>query len=86
MIGHIRIPNWKNRLKAWSEPKCTGIGYTFVEPMGVELAPDSAVVTYKSNDQGTCDGKAVTPTLWIASFDVKEGETWKNAFYLEVPR
>ena len=73
-------------IKNWSEPKCTGLGYTFAEPMAVQLAPDAALVTYKGNAQGTCDGKPVTPTVWVASFDIKEGDAWKNAFYLDVPR
>ncbi|MEP6945283.1 MAG: nuclear transport factor 2 family protein [Acidobacteriota bacterium] len=73
-------------IKGWSEPKCTGLGYAFAEPMGVQLAPDAALVTYKANSQGTCDGKPIAPTLWVASFDVKEGDAWKNAFYLDVPR
>lgn len=78
--------NRAESIKNWSEPKCTGLGYTFAEPMGVQLSPDAALVTYKANAQGTCDGKPVTPTVWVASFDVKEGDAWKNAFYLDVPR
>jgi len=73
-------------IKGWSEPKCTGLGYTFAEPMGIQLSPDAALVTYKANVQGTCDGIGVSPTLWVASFDVKEDGQWKNAFYTDLPR
>ena len=73
-------------IKNWAEPKCTGLGYTFAEPAGIQLSKDAALVTYKANVTGACDGVAVAPTLWVASFDVKEGDAWKNAFYMDLPR
>lgn len=73
-------------IKGWAEPKCTGLGYSFSEPMGIQLSKDATLVTYKANVQGTCDGVGVSPTLWVASFDVKEGDAWKNAFYMDLPR
>ena len=73
-------------IKGWSEPKCTGLGYTFAEPKAVQLSSDATLVTYKANVTGTCDGVAVAPTLWVASFDVKEGDAWKNAFYMDLSR
>jgi ketosteroid isomerase-like protein len=73
-------------VKGWSEPKCEGLAYTFAEPKSVPLTPDVAFVTYKADVKGTCDGKAVAPTLWVASFDIKEGDEWKNAFYTDINR
>jgi hypothetical protein len=73
-------------LKNWSEPKCEGLGYTFLEPKAVQLAPDVALVTYKANATGKCDGVAITPTMWVASYSIKEDGTWKNAFYTDVAR
>jgi hypothetical protein len=73
-------------IKGWSEPKCTGLGYTFGEPKAVQLSSDATLVTYKANVTGTCDGVGVAPTLWVASFDVKEGDAWKNAFYMDLSR
>ena len=52
----------------------------------VSLAPDVALVTYKADVKGTCDGRPVPPSVWVASFNQKEGDTWKNAFYTDVPR
>lgn len=73
-------------IKAWSEPKCTGLAYTFSDPMSVELTKDVALITYKADVKGSCDGTAVAPTIWVASFDIKEGDAWKNAFYMDFPR
>jgi len=73
-------------IKAWSEPKCQGLAYTFGEPQSVSLSKDVALLTYKADAKGACDGKPVTPTIWATSISVKEGDAWKNAFYTDVPR
>ena len=73
-------------LKGWSEPKCEGLSYVHSDPEAVSLAPDVALVTYKADVKGTCDVRPVPPSVWVASFNQKEGDTWKNAFYTDVPR
>jgi ketosteroid isomerase-like protein len=73
-------------VKGWSEPKCEGLGYTFADPKAVSLTKDVAFVTYMADVKGKCDGKPVAPALWVASFDVKEGDAWKNAFYTDINR
>lgn len=73
-------------IKLWSEPKCEGLTYTHSEPKSVSLSKDVALVTYKADVKGTCDGKAIPPSVLAASFSVKEGDNWKNAFYTDVNR
>ena len=73
-------------IKAWSEPKCEGIEYTFGEPKATSLTKDVALVTYKADVKGSCDGRTLPPTVWVASLSIKEGETWKNAFYTDMNR
>ena len=71
-------------IKAWSEPKCEGLSYNFSEPKSVLLGKDAAILTYRADQKGTCDGKPIPPTVWAASFDVKEGDAWKNAGFMEI--
>lgn len=73
-------------IKTWSEPKCEGNGYTFSEPKVISVTPDVALATYKADVKGKCDGKPNTPAVWVASFNKKDGDSWKNAFYTDVPR
>lgn len=70
-------------VKAWSEPKCEGLAYTLSDPKAVTLTSDVALVTYKAEQKGSCDGKPVPPSLWAASLNVKEDGNWKNAFFTE---
>lgn len=73
-------------LREWSEPKCEGLSYTLFEPATVQLSPTAALVTYKGDQTGSCDGRPITPRVWAASVNVKEGDAWKNAYHIEVPR
>lgn len=73
-------------IKLWGDQKCEGLDYKFSDPKGVQVTPDVALVTYKADVKGKCDGKQVSPFLWVASFDTKEGDAWKNALYTDVNR
>ncbi|MEP6788967.1 MAG: nuclear transport factor 2 family protein [Acidobacteriota bacterium] len=85
-VSGLGVKNRDDSIKLWADAKCEGLDYKFSEPMGVSIAPDVSLVTYKADVKGTCDGKPVTPAVWVASFDFKEGDAWKNAFYTDLPR
>ncbi len=76
--------NKEESTKIWTEPKCDIKSFSLTEPLAVSLSNDFALITYKGNASGTCDGKPIPPAVWVASFNIKEGETWKNAFYMDL--
>ena len=82
----LGVKNRADAIKLWGESKCEGLSYTFSDPQGISITPDVALVTYKADATGTCDGRPVPPHVWVASFDIKEGDQWKNAFYTDVDR
>lgn len=73
-------------VKLWGEAKCEGLDYTLGDAKGFAVTPDVMLVTYRADVKGKCDGHALTPGVWVASFDTKEGNDWKNAFYIDLPR
>ena len=73
-------------VKLWGEAKCEGLDYTVGDAKGLSVAPDVSLVTYRADVKGKCNGNALTPGVWVASFDIKEGDAWKNAFYIDMPR
>jgi len=85
-VGASGVYDRAGSLKTWSEPKCEGLAYTFSEPKAVSLTADVTLVTYKADVKGSCDGKPQPPAVWVASFNKKDGDAWKNAFYTDVPR
>ena len=85
-VSGLGVKNRDDAIKLWADAKCTGLDYKFSDPMGISITPDVSLVTYKADSKGTCDGKPVPPHVWVASYDIKEGDAWKNAFYTDVAR
>lgn len=85
-VSGLGVKNHDDAVKLWADQKCEALEYKFSDPMGISVTPDVSLVTYKADAKGTCDGKPVTPAVWVASFDTKEGDAWKNAFYTDVAR
>lgn len=82
----LGVKNRADTIKQWGESKCEGLSYKLFDPQGLQVTPDVALVTYKADATGTCDGRPVPPSVWVASFDIKEGDQWKNAFYTDTDR
>ncbi len=51
----------------------------------VMLDPNTAILTYKADQDATCKGKAVPAKVWASSVYVKRGGKWLNAFHQETP-
>jgi hypothetical protein len=83
-LSSAGLKNKEESTKVWTEPKCDIKSFSLSDPKSVSLTKDFALITYKGSATGTCDGKPVPPAVWVASFNMKEGETWKNAFYMDV--
>ncbi|MEP7083494.1 MAG: nuclear transport factor 2 family protein [Betaproteobacteria bacterium] len=47
--------------------------------------PDSVIMTYTANQDGTCGGKAVPATVRASVVYVKRGGKWREALYMETP-
>lgn len=84
--GGVGFYDRKTTLEHWGEEKCEGLDYTLADAKGFAVTPDVMLVTYRSDEKGKCNGNPVQPSSWTASFDVKEGNDWKNAFYTDIPR
>jgi hypothetical protein len=46
---------------------------------------DSALLTYKGTQDGTCAGKTVPPSVWASSLYVRRGGKWYAASHQETP-
>lgn len=73
-------------VKNWGDQKCEGLDFKFSDAKAFSVTSDVAVATYNADVKGKCDGNPVLPFVWVASFSIKEGDAWKNAFYTDVNR
>ena len=71
-------------LKVWTEPKCEIQSVSVSDGKSVDLAQDAAILTFKGEATGTCEGQKLTP-VWETAVLIKEGDAWKALFILQTP-
>ncbi len=72
-------------VKTYTDQKCEIKNYTLSDDQMQMVGPDVAVLTFKSAQDYTCDGKKGPANVNSASIYVREGDKWKAAFYAETP-
>lgn len=46
-----------------------------------EFGPDTALLTYRAEQNTTCNGKPVPSPVWVSSLYVQRGGRWLNALF-----
>jgi hypothetical protein len=70
-------------VKSYTAQKCEVKSYTLSDDQMQMVGPDVAVLTFKSAQDYTCDGKKGPANVNSSSIYVREGDKWKSAFYAE---
>ena len=71
-------------LKDWTSPGCDVKSVNVTNAAATTLSPTAAILTFKGGADGTCFGQKVGP-IWGTSVYVKEGDTWKWTFGINLP-
>lgn len=71
-------------LKDWTSPGCDVKSVSITDAVGTELSPTTRILTFKGGADGTCFGQKVGP-IWGSSIYVKDGDTWKWTFGINIP-
>jgi hypothetical protein len=50
-----------------------------------QFSPDSAVVTYRAEQDTTCGGSRAPSPTWVTSAYVFRDGRWQNAIYVQTP-
>lgn len=82
MMGE-RMATKADIVKSWTEP-CDVKDVKISNEHAVEISPRVALFLYKGVATGKCGDMNVMPQ-WAATVYVKEGETWKGAFFVAAP-
>ncbi|MEQ1764752.1 MAG: nuclear transport factor 2 family protein [Pyrinomonadaceae bacterium] len=70
-------------VKSWTEP-CDVKDIKISNEHAVEISPGVALFLYKGTANGKCGDFTVMPQ-WATTVYVKEGDTWKGAFFVAAP-
>jgi hypothetical protein len=71
-------------LKDWTSPGCDVKTVSVSDAASTMLSPTAAILVFKGGADGTCFGQKVGP-IWGTSIYVKNGDTWKWTFGMNVP-
>jgi ketosteroid isomerase-like protein len=71
-------------IKAWTEPKCDIKSVGVTDGSSISVTSDVSILTFKGTPDGTCDGGKLG-SVWGATIYMKEGDTWKASFIVELP-
>ncbi len=76
--------NYEETMKSWFGTKCEIAGYTLADASAVSMTKDMSILMYKASADGTCGGQPIG-TVNAVTVYVKDGNTWKGAFYFSSP-
>jgi hypothetical protein len=65
--------------------KCDVSSYSLEDTKVTWLDSNTALLTYKGNQDATCEGKKIPATVYASSIYVKRGNNWKAMFHQETP-
>jgi hypothetical protein len=67
-------------LKALSGAGCRIATYRLSTGQVSRVTPNAAVLTHRLDVEGTCGGKRLAPSSYVATVYVRQGDYWKGAF------
>lgn len=78
------LANKADALKDWSGTGCDVASVSVSDAAGTMLSPTVGILTFNGAADGTCYGQTVGP-IWGTSIYVREGDTWKWTFGINLP-
>jgi hypothetical protein len=85
MIGDTGVATKADSLKEMESQNCDVKSYALSDIKVTFWNNDSALMTYKANQEATCGGQAVPAAVWASSGYVKRGGKWYAASHQETP-
>lgn len=72
-------------IKDWTGPGCDVNSVSVTDGVGTILSPTVGILRFTGTADGTCFGQKVDSEIWGTSVYVKDGDTWKWAFGINLP-
>ncbi|MCU1283962.1 MAG: hypothetical protein JWO13_312 [Acidobacteriales bacterium] len=72
-------------IKDISGGNCQVRSYTLTDTKVTQIDKDTVLLTYKANQDATCDGKKVPSIVNASSIYEKHGDKWQPIFHQETP-
>jgi hypothetical protein len=83
-IFGIHFATKADALKDWSGKGCDVKTVDLTDAAAARFSPTAGILTFHARANGTCFGQRVGP-VWGSSIYVKDGDTWKWSFGINLP-
>ena len=84
-LGPDGVTDKAAMLKRMKEEPCEVKSFATTGFKATQISDTVAVLTYNSTQEATCGEEAIPGKVYSTSIYVKDGDSWKNAFYMETP-
>jgi len=79
------VAGTEQALKDLGSSDCKVNGYSLADTNFTWLDKNTVLMTYKADQDATCNGQKVPGTVWASSVWVNKDKQWKAAFHQETP-
>ena len=79
------VAGTEQALKDLGSSDCKKDGYSLADTNFTWLDKNTVLMTYKADQDATCNGQKVPGTVWASSVWVNKDKQWKAAFHQETP-
>src|SRR4029079_12060182 len=79
------VAGTEQALKDLGSSDCKVNGYSLADTNFTWLDKNTVLMTYKADQDATCNGQKVPGTVWASSIWVNKDKQWKAAFHQETP-
>jgi hypothetical protein len=79
------VAGTEQALKNLGSSDCKVKGYSLADTNFTWLDKNTVLMTYKADQDATCNGQKIPGTVWASSVWVNKDKQWKAAFHQETP-
>ena len=84
-VGSGGVAGTEQAIKDLGSSDCKVSGYSLADTNFTWFDKNTVLMTYKADQDATCNGQKVPGTVWASSLWVNKGKQWKAAFHQETP-
>jgi hypothetical protein len=82
-MGDKGLEDRTTSIKDIASGNCQVQSYTLSDTKVTQIDKDSALLTYKANQDAVCDGKKIPAVVYASTLYEKHGDKWMPAFHQE---
>jgi hypothetical protein len=84
-VGSGGVAGTEQALKDLGSSDCKVASYTLADTKFTWFDKNTVMMTYKADQDATCNGQKIPGTVWASSLWVNKDKQWKAAFHQETP-